>query len=127
MTIRRFLLPVLGLLLAGALPALAQQAHSIDVNPEGINFAVGRPWTQTLFGQEPIAVAPVQLANSPRVMSLLHDGKLYLSLDDAIALALENNLDIAIQRYNLPIADTDILRAKSGASPLGVATGVVSG
>jgi outer membrane protein TolC len=55
----------------------------------------------------------------------MHDGKLYLSLNDAVALALENNLDIAIQRYNLNIADTDVLRAKSGASILGVNAGVV--
>ena len=44
---------------------------------------------------------------------------------DAVALALENNLDIAIARYNLNIADTDVLRAKAGAQILGVATGVV--
>jgi outer membrane protein len=55
----------------------------------------------------------------------MHEGKLYLSLNDAIALALENNLDIAIARYNLNIADTDVLRAKAGASTLGVNTGVV--
>jgi outer membrane protein TolC len=55
----------------------------------------------------------------------MHDGKLYLSLNDALALALENNLDIAIQRYNLNIADTDVLRARSGASILGVNAGVV--
>ncbi len=55
----------------------------------------------------------------------MHDGKLYLSLDDAIALALENNLDIAIARYNLNIADTDILRARAGATTLGVNTGIV--
>ncbi|MGH9484247.1 MAG: hypothetical protein ACRD1F_04255, partial [Terriglobales bacterium] len=126
MMIRRLLLPVFGLLLAGVIPATAQ-THKIDVNPDGINFAVGRPWTQTLFGQKPIPVAPLQLNNSPRVMSLIRGGKLYLSLDDAIALALENNLDIAIQRYNLPIADTDILRAKAGSAPRGVSTGVVSG
>jgi outer membrane protein len=70
-------------------------------------------------------VAPPNLANTARIDSLMHDGKLYLSLNDAIALALENNLDIAIARYNLNIADTDILRAKSGASTLGVNTGVV--
>jgi outer membrane protein len=56
---------------------------------------------------------------------LMHDGKLYLSLNDAIALALENNLDIAIARYNLNIADTDVLRAKAGASILGVPLGIV--
>jgi outer membrane protein TolC len=55
----------------------------------------------------------------------MHDGKLYLSLNDAIALALENNLDIAISRYNLNIADTDVLRARAGASILGVNAGVV--
>src|ERR1041385_8174482 len=66
-------------------------------------------------------------ANTPRIEQLVKDGKLYLSLDDAIALALENNLDLAIARYNLDIADTDILRAKAGQSTRGVNTGVVQG
>src|SRR6202167_3811972 len=70
-------------------------------------------------------LAAPNLANTARIDSLMRDGKLYLSLDEAIALALENNLDIAIARYNLNIADTDILRAKPGASTLGVNTGVV--
>jgi len=65
------------------------------------------------------------LSNTPRIDQLMHDGKLYLSLDDAIALALENNLDIAIARYNLNIADTDVLRARAGATTLGVNTGIV--
>jgi outer membrane protein TolC len=52
---------------------------------------------------------------------------LYLSLKDAIRLALENNLDIAIARYNLPIADMDILRTKAGGVFRGVNTGVVQG
>ena len=65
------------------------------------------------------------LNNTARINSLMRDGKLYLSLEDAIALALENNLDIAIARYNLNIADTDILRAKAGATTIGVNTGVV--
>jgi outer membrane protein len=68
---------------------------------------------------------PPNLANTPRMDSLMHDGKLYLSVDDAIALALENNLDIAIARYNLNIADTDVLRAKAGSATLGVPTGIV--
>ena len=67
------------------------------------------------------------LTNSPRLDRLVRDGKLYLSLKDAIALALENNLDLAIARYNLPIADTDVLRTKAGASFRGVNTGVVQG
>ncbi|MGH9416474.1 MAG: TolC family protein, partial [Terriglobales bacterium] len=122
---RLTLLPLL-LILAAVLPALGQD-HSVDKNPEGLNFAAGRPWTQTIFGLRPMQVAPLDLTNSARVKSLLRNGKLYLSLDDAIALALENNLDIAIQRYNLPIADTDILRAKAGTAPRGVSTGIISG
>ncbi len=70
-------------------------------------------------------VAENDLTNSPRVQDLIHDGKLMLSMDDAVALALENNLDIAIARYNLNIADTDILRAKAGAAILGGNFGVV--
>src|SRR6204780_903365 len=70
-------------------------------------------------------LAAPNLANTARIDSLMRDGKLYLSLDEAIALALENNLDIAISRYNLNIADTDVLRAKAGANILGVNAGVV--
>jgi outer membrane protein len=65
------------------------------------------------------------LSNTARIDSLMREGKLYLSLDDAIALALENNLDIAIARYTLNIADTDVLRARAGASILGTPTGTV--
>ncbi len=70
-------------------------------------------------------VAPPNLANTPRIDQLMHDGKLYISMNDAVALALENNLDIAIARYNLNIADTDVWRAKAGSAILGVNSGVV--
>src|ERR1035437_8890555 len=70
-------------------------------------------------------VAQPNLANTPRIDQLMRDGKLYISMNDAIALALENNLDIAIARYNLNIADTDVWRAKAGSSTLGVNNGVV--
>src|ERR1700757_2218818 len=73
----------------------------------------------------PHQVDAPNLSNTTRIDSLMREGKLYLSLDDAIALALENNLDIAIARYNLNIADTDVLRAKAGASILGTPIGVV--
>ncbi|MHB1674091.1 MAG: TolC family protein [Acidobacteriaceae bacterium] len=72
-------------------------------------------------------VPPPRLSNSPRIDTLYKDGKIYLSLDDAILLALQNNFDIAIARYNLDIADTDLLRARSGLSFLGVNTGLVQG
>ncbi len=67
------------------------------------------------------------LANSPLLDRLIRDGQLYLSLKDAIDLALENNLDLAIARYNLPIANTDILRTQAGGFFRGVNTGVVQG
>src|SRR6202790_4555834 len=70
-------------------------------------------------------LAPPNLSNTPRLEELMHDGKLYISMNDAVALALENNLDIAIARYNLNIADTDIWRAKAGSSILGVNSGVI--
>src|SRR5689334_19428762 len=67
------------------------------------------------------------LTNSPLLGQLIRDGKLYLSLKDAIRLALENNLDLAIARYNLPIANMDILRTRAGGIFRGVNAGVVQG
>jgi outer membrane protein TolC len=67
------------------------------------------------------------LTNTARVDQILHDGNLYLSINDAVALALENNLDIVVQRYNLSIADTDLLRTDSGNFARGVNTGLVQG
>jgi outer membrane protein TolC len=65
--------------------------------------------------------------NSPRLESLMKNGVIMLTMSDAIAIALQDNLDVDIARYNLPIADTDILRTKGGGTPLGVATGIVQG
>ena len=70
-------------------------------------------------------LAQPNLGNSPRIDGLMHDGKIYLSIDDAVALTLENNLDLEIARFNLNIAEADLLRAKTGASILGVNTGIV--
>ena len=80
----------------------------------------------------PTNIPKSSFENSVRLSDLVKDGKIYLSLSDAIALAIENNYDIAIARYNLDIADTDILRAKSGApilfgAPSGLVTGTLGG
>jgi len=72
-------------------------------------------------------VPQVNVVNSPRIDKLIQDGKMYLSIEAAVAMAIENNLDIGIQRYNLSIADTDILRTSSGAVALGVNAGLVQG
>jgi outer membrane protein TolC len=80
-----------------------------------------------LSAYSPREVPEPQLTNSPLLTQLMRDGKLYLSLQDAIRLALQNNLDLAIARYNLPIAATDILRTQGGGVFRGVNTGVVQG
>ena len=73
----------------------------------------------------PSDVPALDLTNSPRLENLIRDGKLYISLHDAIALAIENNLDLAYFRYNFPIAQTDFARTKAGGSVNGVNTGIV--
>jgi outer membrane protein TolC len=67
----------------------------------------------------PYVPAP-KMSNSERLHSLIGDGKLRLSIEDVLALALENNLDISVARYNLGYAQTDLLRAKSGGATRGV-------
>ena len=100
-------------------PAQPQAVHLKDYSSPRSAFPnVLQPYT-------PQELAPPNLGNSPRIDSLMRDGKIYLSIDDAVALALENNLDLDIARYNLNIAEADLLRAKSGASILGVNTGIV--
>jgi outer membrane protein len=84
------------------------------------------PFPNVIAPYKPREVAPPDLSNTARIEQMLHDGKIMLSMDDAVALALENNLDIGIARYNLNIADTEVMRAKSGANTfLGVNSGVV--
>jgi len=78
---------------------------------------------------KPTTIPKASFANSVRLADLLKDGKIYLSLSDAIALVLENNYDIAIARYNLDIADTDILRTRVGGAqgtPLGAPSGLIT-
>jgi outer membrane protein TolC len=112
-------LTALLLLVLAAAPAGAQAVQ---------NYQKGQSYfPNPLAPYSPRHVAPPNMANSPRIDTLMKNGQLMLSLDDAIALSLENNLDIAIARYNLPISDTDILRAKSGQQILGVNTGLVQG
>src|SRR5215831_9612762 len=72
---------------------------------------------------DPKIAPPINMSNSTRLDSLLRAGKLYLSLQDAIALALENNIDIEVNRYNFQLADIDLYRAKSGAAIRGVQAG----
>jgi outer membrane protein TolC len=85
-----------------------------------------RPFPNVIAPYAPRHVPPPELSNTPRIDQLMRDGKLYLSMDDAVALAIENNLDIGISRYNFGIADTEVLRSKGGANNFfGVNAGVV--
>jgi len=100
-------------------PAPPQLVHLKD-------YSNPRPaFPHLLQPYRPQELARPGLSNSPRIDSLLREGKIYLSIDDAIALALENNLDLEIARYNLNIAEADLLRAKAGSTILGVNTGIV--
>ncbi|MGA7398922.1 MAG: TolC family protein [Candidatus Sulfotelmatobacter sp.] len=100
-------------------PALPQAVHLQDYSKPRSAFPhILQPYQAQQLAQP-------NVGNSPRIDSLMRDGKIYLSIDDAVALTLENNLDLDIARYNLNIADTDYLRAKSGANILGVNAGIV--
>jgi outer membrane protein len=65
-------------------------------------------------------VPPLFEGDATRLDGLIRDGKLYLTLQDAIALALENNLDVETERYNITLAGTDAVRAAGGGSTRGV-------
>lgn len=110
---------------------IAQQAQQMQqVGPVGQQapFHVEMPHSRNpLSSYKPSDAPPINLANSPRLQSLERDGKLYISLRDAVALALENNLDIAYFRYNLPIAQADLLRTKAGGFANGVNTSIAQG
>src|SRR5580704_5923128 len=71
-------------------------------------------WQRLARPYAPRPVPPVDFANSPRLNQVLRAGNIYLSLSDAIALAIENNLDVELQRYNMPTANSELLRAKGG-------------
>ena len=75
----------------------------------------------------PSEVAPIRLNNSNRLEALLRAGNLYLSLQDVIALSLENNIDIETQRYGAMIAEANIVRAQAGGALRGVTPIVQSG
>ncbi|HEY4011633.1 MAG TPA: TolC family protein, partial [Acidobacteriaceae bacterium] len=128
-------------------PAAAAQVQNDTTGTPGLPQAPAPKLTEPLYLRptskdytEPIPFFPnpikdytptnypaPRLTNTPDMRDLLRDGKIYLGLNDAVTLALENNYDIAIARINLDIADTDILRAKAGASSLrGVSTGLVT-
>src|SRR5437016_546362 len=100
--------------LLGVNPALAassaQQAGGSNDNPPRLDFPRG-----AMRGR------PVSFENSPRLRGLIRSGNLYLSLSDALALAIENNLDIELQRFSFPVADSGVVRERGGGPLRGAA------
>jgi outer membrane protein len=102
-------------------PAVAPEGSSIaPVSSLGLakyDYTVPpRAFPSLLKPYQQISVEEPVVTNSPRLDQLVHDGKLELTLQDAVELALENSLDIAVQRYYPWIADASILKAKAGSS-----------
>jgi outer membrane protein len=104
-----------------ALLAFAQ-APAIRVEPAGAGFLspIIRPYRERY-------VPPANLRNSGRLESLIRSGNLYLTAQDAIALAIENNIDIEIQRYG-PLLGREVIRRASGGGALrNVGVGILAG
>lgn len=108
-------------------PTLAQQMQQAQQQAAALPkpFHIELPHSHNpLFPYMPSDAPPLDLTNSPRLQNLIREGKLYISLHDAIALAIENNLDIASFRYAFPMAETDLQSTKAGAIVRGVNTAV---
>ncbi|MGA2887314.1 MAG: TolC family protein [Terracidiphilus sp.] len=116
---------------ASELPAAPAPVPTVPLNlrPSARDFSrpAGRLLGNPINMYRPTSIGKASFSNSVRLTDLVKDGKIYLSLSDALALAIENNYDIAIARYDLDIADTDVLRTRTGATPLGAPSGLVTG
>ena len=110
------------LLLLSPSAGFAGDSHPLTAGAQSHGFP-GSVIASYRAGQVPEA----RLANSSRLESLMRAGNIYLSVQDAIALALENNLDIAIQRYGPEIADVALMQAEAGSFARGVSTSVTAG
>src|SRR5580698_6927691 len=105
------------LLLAGSVAA----ENAVRIDPaQGSFVRLTRPFRAR-------SVPPINMANSPRLESLLRAGNLYLSAQDAVALAVENNLDIEVQRYGPLLAQEVLRRARAGGALRNVGVGVAAG
>ena len=136
--LRYFKLTIAAIILHASFALAGEPASSVQAQPPAAAPAAPAqgtvPFNQLLrSSRNPFnayrgaSALPPVLVNSARMNPLVREGKLYLSLRDAINLALENNLDLVIARYNLPIAQMDVLRTQAGGQVRGVNTGVVQG
>jgi outer membrane protein len=105
---------VLLALACAAAPGWAQQVSIEPVRPKA--SVIVRPYLAP-------DVPPVRLANSTRLSDLVRAGNLYLTVQDAIALALENNIDLEVARYNPILAVWNLERSEAGGALPGVPSG----
>ena len=108
-------------------PAISASPESQPPGPKYEDYAHSKAFPNILAPYSFRYVPELRMSNSERIHSLTREGKLYLSLEDAIALSLENNLDIALSRYSLAYAQTDILRTKAGGAFRGTNPGLFGG
>jgi outer membrane protein len=102
----------------GQAPANPPIPVSLGVSKYNYSHAP-RPFPNLWSPYKPVQIPGFGVSNSPRIDQLSHDGKLEITLQDAVELALENSMDIAVARYNPWLADTDILATEAGAQPFG--------
>src|ERR1700734_986486 len=102
---------VIGLIGLAVSGALAQEINIQTPAPPPVVGPLIRP-----FHTERRVVSPAKLTNTSRLDSLIRAGNLYLTAQDVIALALENNVDIAIQRYGPYLAREVLRRAQGGGA-----------
>jgi outer membrane protein TolC len=95
--------------------------------PQAVQQSNDGGFLSGIFQYHERSVPRLVLENSPRIETLASNGKLVLTLANALALALENNLDVAVQRYIPEFAQTDLLRSKAGQSPRGFTGGTTPG
>jgi outer membrane protein len=101
-------------LLVSLIPGPPLRAQQSSIDPQ-------KPAAPALLQPyEPRIIPPVRLGNSPRLRQLLRDGKLYLTAQDAIALALDNNIDMEVARYGPLMAEWQLERSKAGGPLPGV-------
>src|SRR5579859_1944131 len=103
---------------AQAKSSVAATPYSLGTSKYHFNRAP-RPLPNLFAPYRAVKVPASPIVNSPRIEQLIHDNKLEISLQDAVELALENSVDIAVQRYYPWIADVGILKASSGSSGYG--------
>jgi outer membrane protein len=115
---------------APAAPAPAQNSAATTVSLGLSKYHYTRApkaFPNLLAPYAPIKVEPFPMTNSPRLDQMVQDGKLNISLQDAVELALQNNLDIIVQRYNPWFADTAILKTEAGGFGQGTTGGAFAG